>query len=270
MKLFALAATAMLSVSVSHAGVLAGVTGDNEIVTFDTSNPGTYLSSSPISGTLSGNSIFDLTYNSDNSTFYGLDTSANLYSLSLDGNASLIAPSIGVSSFDAGFAYDPALDALIFLGATGSELAIIGLDGMIQSSGTLSIGAGDVNEGTAPSISALGIDPVFAEAFMIDAQLDVLLRSFDPTFGEAFTVGALGIDVTAVGDLTVDPDGNAFAVLSTDGFSTDLYSIDTATGAATNQGSFPGTGLVAVTVPEPSSSLFLVFGGLLLFRRNRK
>lgn len=254
----------------ANAALLVGVTGTNNLVTFDSNTPGSYVSSNPITGTQNGNFITDIAYNSDNGKHYGLDTSANLYELALGGSASLVASSLPLASFDAGFAYDPSTGKLAFAAFSGAVLSTLNVDGSGLSSGSFTYGIGDTNEAMNPAIFGLAVDPDFYEAFTLDADLNTLGRFFDPGLSELFTIGSLGLDVTALGDLTIDSNGNAFAALSTDGITTSLYSINTGTGAASLVGGFSDDGVVALAVPEPSTSLLAAITGSLMVLRRRR
>ncbi|MFD2255714.1 DUF4394 domain-containing protein [Luteolibacter algae] len=255
----------------AHGALLTGVTGTNNLVTFDSSAPGSYLSSTPISGTQNGNSITNLAYNSDNGKHYGLDTSANLYEIGQNGAAVLISGPLPLSSFDAGFGYDGSSGKLVFAAQSGAGMSSFNLSGAGLGTVTAGYGIGDINEGATPSLFGFAVDPIFFEAFVLDDQLDTLGRFFDPALSEIFTVGSLGIDVTGLGELEVLDDGSIFAVLSTDGFTTGLYSINGTTGAATSIGSFADGGVVTFSaVPEPSVSVLAALAGsLMAFRRRR-
>lgn len=255
----------------ANAALLVGVTGTNNLVTFDSNSPGSYVSNNPISGTQNGNFITNIAYNRDNGLHYGLDTSANLYSISLSGSASLIASTLALSSFDAGFGYDPSSGKLVFAGSTAAEFATFATDGSGLASSTSAFAPGDANFSSTPSLFGFAVDPVFFETYVLDSELDILGQYFDPAFAELFTVGSLGLDVTGVGEITVLADGSAFAALSTDGSTTELYSINTGSGAASLIGGFSDDGVVSLAaVPEPSVSVLAgLAASLMAFRRRR-
>lgn len=242
---------ALFTAAGAHGALLVGVTGTNNLVTFDSDAPGTYVSNTQIINTQNGQFITNIAYDGDTGIHYGLDTSANFYRISLDGTATLVASSLALSSFDAGFGYDPLTGKLVF---ASSAISTFETDGSMLATSSIAFGAGDMNAGTAPDLFGFAVDPFNFETYVLDANLGVLGRIFDPSFSEIFTVGSIGFPVSAVGDLAFDGNGNLFAALSDDGFTTSLFSINTATGQASALGSFADGGVVTLAIPEPSVS----------------
>jgi len=252
----------------SSAVVLTGVTVDNQLVTFDTAAPGTFLSSTPISGLVDPlGSIVNLTFHVGNGKYYGLDNSANFYEVSSDGTATLLNDTFAPTGFSGGLTYDTFTDNLIF-GSIDAENFTLTAAGTATQNANFAYALGDTNEGAIPAIFALGFDPITGEAFFLDSETDTLSFSVDPGLSELFTVGSLGIDVTSFGALVVDEDGNLFASLSTDALNSGLYSIDKVTGEATLIGNLPA-GVSALAIPEPTTALLAAFGSLALLRRRR-
>ncbi|RYD22693.1 MAG: DUF4394 domain-containing protein [Verrucomicrobiaceae bacterium] len=278
-KSFILGSLASLGLlSSAPAAALFGVTTDNQLVSFDTSSPSTFLSSFSITGLFDGDgvtpnpngSILNLTarpgVNPGEYSLYGIDNNANFYQISLNGVATLVSSGFTPAGFSAGFAYDPFNDNFVFGDDTGGNYSITTAGAVTTNANFTYAGGG------TPSIFGMGIDPSFGTVFVIDAETDTLSTTFDPLFpssGELTQVGSLGIDVTSFGGLVVDWDGNIFASLSVDGLTSSLYSIDPLTGAASPLGGFGGNGLVTVAVPEPSAALLGCLGALALLRRRR-
>lgn len=259
---------ALCMAATAPALVLTGVTTENQLVTFDTSAPGTYLSTTPISGLASPlASIINLTYHAGNGSYYGLDNNANFYQISSSGSAVLLNDTFAPNGFSGGLAYDPFTDNLIF-GTVLSEHFTLTAAGLASSNPDFIYGTGDANSALNPSVFAMAIDPITGEAFFLDNETGTLSQSFDPALAELFTTGNLGVTVTDFGALVVDEDGNLFASLSTDALSSSLYSIDKTTGEATLIGNFAG-GVSALAIPEPSAALLSGIGVLALLRRRR-
>lgn len=263
----------------ANAATLYGVTTDNRLVSFDTAAPGTFTTDFAITGLKATDGVnadpsatlLNLTYHAGTGQHFGIDSNANFYSVAKNGVATIIDNTFSPTGFAAGFAYDPFTDKMVFA-SDSAENVLFAANGTRTTNAALAFGTGDANFGTAPKIFGLGIDADFGNAYFVDADLDILASSIDPNFSELFTTGSLGIDATSFGGLVVDADGMLWASLSTDGLTSSLYSINTATGLATAVGSFgPGVGIQSLAaVPEPSRALFLGMALVgLVFRRRR-
>lgn len=265
----------LASVSLASAATFWGVTDSNNLVSFDSTSPSSFLSSVSITGLVAPDGvttdplafIVNLSFNPTTGEFTGIDTNANIYRIGLSGNASIINNTFSPAGFDAGLAYDPFSGGFVFADDVASRFNITSA-GIATLIGTATYGAGDVNELSTPSIFGVGIDPDFGSAFFLDASLGTLAQSFDPDALELFTVGSLGLEVTSFGDLAFDFGGNLFASLSTDALTSGFYSIDQSTGAASFIGSF-GQGVATIAIPEPSAALLGAIGALTLLRRRR-
>lgn len=272
-----LASVAMLPAA--SAAILYGVTTNNELVSFDHSAPSVFQTSATITGLFDADgvtpnlngSILNLTArptgNSSLFQLYGIDNNANVYTINLAGAATLVSAGFTPAGFSAGFAHDPFNDNFVYAGDNAENFSL-SLAGAASANPNLTYAGG----GT-PSIFGLGIDPVLGTVFAIDAANDTLSTSINPLFpgdSELTILGGLGVDVTSFGGLAVSWDGNLFASLSTDGLTSSLYSIDSATGSATSLGSFgAGIGLAAIAIPEPSAALLGGLGIIALLRRRR-
>lgn len=278
-KFLVIAFASLAAVPAASAAALFGVTTDNNLVSFDTSSPSTFLSSVTITGLFDADgvtpnasgSILNLTARPGAApgTFqlYGIDNNANVYTINLGGAATLVSAGFSPAGFNAGFAYDPFNDNFVYAGDNAENFSL-SVAGVATANPNFTYAGG----GT-PSVFGLAIDPGFGTVFAVDAANDSLSTSFDPLFpveSELTNIGGLGLDVTSFGGLVVDYDGNLFASLSTDGVTSSLYSINAATGAATPVGSFgTGVGMSTLAVPEPSTALIGGLGVLALLRRRR-
>jgi MYXO-CTERM domain-containing protein len=264
--------------SVSSATTLFGVTTDNKLVSFDISAPSVFQTSASITGLFDADGVtpnpngtlLNLTARPTTPgsfQLYGIDSHANVYTLSLGGAATLISSSFSPSGFSSGLAYDVLNDNLVYAG-DNAENFTLSLAGSATANPNFTYAGGG-----SPEIFGLGIDPLLGTAYAIDAFNDSLSTSSEisfPSSSELNIVGGLGIDVTSFGGLVVDYDGNLLASLSTDGLSSSLYSIDATTGVATSLGSFgAGVGMSSIAVPEPSAVLLGSLGLLALLRRRR-
>lgn len=271
--------TTLALLPLSQAALLFGVTTDNQLVSFDTSNPSNFQSAHAISGLFDSDgttpnpngSILNLTSRpgptSGSFQLWGLDNHANMYQISLTGTATLVSSGFTPSGFSAGFSFDPFNDNFVYAGDNAENFSL-DLNGVPTANLALTYAGGGV-----PSIFGLGIDQSFGTIFALDAVNDSLSTSIQPNFpvnSELTVVGGLGVDVASFGGLVVDADGNLYASLSTDGNTSGLYSVNSTTGAATSLGGFgAGVGITSIAIPEPSATLLGALGALALFRRRR-
>jgi Domain of unknown function (DUF4394) len=271
--------TTLALLPLSQAALLFGVTTDNQLVSFDTSNPSDFQSAHSISGLFDSDgttpnptgSILNLTSSpgptSGSFQLWGLDNHANMYRISLSGAATLVSSGFSPTGFSAGFSFDPFNNNFVYAGDNAENFSL-DMNGVASTNLALTYAGGG-----APSIFGLGIDQAFGTVFALDATNNSLSTSFQPNFptnSELTVVGGLGVNVTAFGGLVVDADGNLYASLSTDGNTSSLYSVNSTTGAATSVGGFgAGVGITTLAIPEPSASLLGALGALALFRRRR-
>lgn len=256
---------ALAAVPAAHAYDVWAVNTANELVRYDNAAPGSALSSTGISGLSDVNAwVTDITF--ANGSLYAVDNNANLYTLNTaTGAASLVSATFAPAGYDLGLASDPFLSGGLRVVTDAAENYSATLaDGVFTSGPAAFVGAGDINTGAALSLSGLAIDPDFGTGYAFDADLDTLFVTYDANFSEFFTVGGLGGDFTAMASFDFVAGGTLIAALSTDGFTSGLYMIDTATGLATLVGGFSqGIQAIAVNpsaVPEPSS--FAALAGL--------
>ncbi len=268
----------------AHAVTGWAVTTENALISFDLSAPTSFLSSNTITGlrAVDGVStdpfgqILDLAQK--DGQLFGLDANANFYSLDAStGAATFLSNALSPLGFDAGLAYDPFFGQFRFVSDAG-ENKLISTSGAVTNATSLFYGAGDANFGANVSFSGVAIDYHFGTGFALDAVNDTLAYTFDANFAEFFTLGNLGLDITALASLDILANGELFAALSTDSATSGLYQIDPVTGQATFVADF-GTGITGLAfstaaIPEPSTYGLLAgasaIGFALLRRRNRR
>ena len=254
----------------AHAYEIWAVNTSNALVRYDSSAPGTVLSSNAISGLVGSDGvtpdafgqIADLTY--VGATLYGIDTNANLYTLNTaSGAATLVSSTFAPAGFDLGIASDPFLSGGgLRIVSDSSENFTATTGGVFTQGNDVFVGVANANESAVLAFSALAIDPDFGIGYAFDANLDTLFVTYDANFEEFFTVGTLGGDFTALASFDWVDGTTLIAALSTDSFESGLYSIDATTGVATLIGAFDSgiTSIAVSAVPEPST--YAAFAGL--------
>ena len=269
---------------------LFGLTNDNRISIVDSAAPTVGIGGGFVRGLLdNGERLIDIDYRPANGQLYAVSSFDRLYTidrstfdLSLVGSG--FSERLVGSSF--GFDFNPAFmdGAFARIVSDTDNNRVVGGDtgdylGTVEKT-ALFYAAGDTNEGADPNIGAIAYTNSVAGAtttqqFGIDLTIGSLVTVANNA-GTLETVGSLGITGPALTtDASLDisgETGEAFAVLR-NGPTSQLYTIDLATGAATAVGQFgPGEEIVsvaAVPVPEPSSVLLLGLGSLAVLRRRK-
>lgn len=274
LRLATTAAVAVAAMPAARAFEVWAVNTSNQLVRFDSAAPASALSTVAISGLRQSDGvtadpfgqIAELSFSG--STLYAIDNNANFYTLNTTtGAATLVSSSFSPAGFNGALAYDPFISGGGFRFVSDArENYRVSLGGVFTAGPSVSVatGVGDVNQGATLALSGLAIDVDFGTGYAFDANLDTLLVTNDANFEIFSTVGALGGDFTALASLDFVDGSTLFAALSTDSATSSLYTINTATGAATLVGAF-GTGVTAIAInpsaiPEPST--FAALAGL--------
>jgi hypothetical protein len=238
--------------------------GDNDVVGFDTSNPGTILFDHPIIGVVAGESIRGIDF--WNGTVYALGSAGNLYNLNYNtGQATLIGSGLGVVLNGASYGVENDPTGFHIVSELGQNLTAN------RTTGAASVGPA-VNPG-GTFLSALAYRSTTGTMFGIDSSANTL-GTFNPATGTYSTIGLLGFDVARNNGFDIAPSGVAY--LASGATSSDvqanLYSVNLATGMASLVGLIGQVGdntlLRGLTiVPEPGTGALLV-GGLTLLALN--
>ncbi|MBC7781331.1 MAG: DUF4394 domain-containing protein [Proteobacteria bacterium] len=267
-----------------------GLTGPNNLFTFDSATPGTISAPMAISNLAAGETIVGIDFRPANGGLFGLSSASRIYSIN---QSTAAATQVGASgafvlngtSF--GFDFNPVPDRIRVTSNAEQNLRLNPDNGALAATDAmLAYAAGDTNAGVNPNIVGAAYTnsnfpsprtpPPGTLLYGIDSNLDILVTQDPPNDGILNTVGSLGVDTTdQVGFDIFSPGNLAFASLTgTVGFSS-LYSINLATGAATLIGGI-GNGLlvrdIAVAqVPVPGSMALLAAGlvGLAGFFRRK-
>jgi uncharacterized repeat protein (TIGR01451 family) len=227
----------------------------NNLLHFDTAVPGTILSSTPITGLQAGENILGMDFRpgaGGNRSLYAIGSGSRLYTIdTTTGAATFVAalaadPTDGTNPFTAlsgtqfGVDFNPVPDRLRVVSNNGQNLRINVESGLVITDTNL-------NPGT-PSIVGAAYTNSFAGAtattlYDIDSVSDLLLIQNPPNNGTLTAVGAgLGFNVQGVLGFDIRSNNQALAVMTTDGASSGLYSIDLTTGVATLVGSVGSVG----------------------------
>jgi Domain of unknown function (DUF4394) len=271
------------SVVPAKAEILYGINGANQLVSFDSANPNSLLTTVNISGA----TILNIDIRPATGVLYGLSDTNSLFTLDIGtGVASLVGAVAITGGFDYGFDFNPTADRLriVLDEAADDNFRVIPTTGALvggAADGDLNYASGDPNFGANPNAVGAAYTNNFPGAtstqlFYIDSDLDSLATTTNPNGGVMNTVGGLGFDTTGLVGFDISGmTGAAFASLSLDGSTSQLYSINLTSGSATaigGIGSIAGDTIldIAAPVPEPTTALLGGLGMLTLLGRRRR
>jgi hypothetical protein len=239
--------------------MLYATTQDNRLAMFGSQNPSTSFSAMPFAGLGTGEIMIGVDFGPRDGKLYGVSNQNRIYTINPTNatvsqiGASAFSPSLVGGFF--GMDFNPTVNRIRIHGNTGFNArlnqetgAMVDFDAATtgtQPDLNLSYTATDAGNGSAPSIAASAYTNSNATAtttvlYAIDSSRDVLVTVAPPNDGKLNTVGALGLDTSAVAgfDISGATDGTAFASLSVGGVA-GLYTINLATGQASMVGGLP-------------------------------
>jgi hypothetical protein len=254
---------------------LLALSSDNRLVPLRTTTP---LSAGPsilLTGLQPAETMLAIDFRPANGRLYGFSDQGRLYTIAAgSGVATAVGAPIPLpAGSEFGFDFNPTIDRIRLVSDAGANLVLNPDTGAVQATqGTLAFAVGDVNAGATPAIAAAAYTNNVATAtttvlYNLDAARDVLTTQIPPASGAQNTVGSLGRDVTAVAGFDIAANGVAYAALNTAGSTlgtTQLFTVDLATGATTWLGTVPNSnptarlrGLTAVP-PSPDAELVVL------------
>jgi Domain of unknown function (DUF4394)/PEP-CTERM motif len=238
--------------------------GDNDIVGFNSSNPGTILFDHPIIGLSASESIRGIDF--WNGSVYALGSAGNLYTLNYNTGQATLVGSLGVVLNGASYGVENDGSGFHIVSELGQNLTAS------RTTGTATVGPAVNPAGTF--LSALAFrSSGSGTMFGIDSSANTL-GTFNPATGTYSTIGVLGFDVARNNGFDIS--GSGVAYLASGATSSDvqanLYTVNLATGMASLVGLIGQVGdntlLRGLTaVPEPGTGALLV-GGLALLAMN--
>lgn len=191
---------------------LFAVTTGNALVRFDSSKPGTTLSSIAITGLQTGENILAADFRPANGQLYAIGSTSRLYTVNL---ATGVATQVGAAAFtpvisgnDVAMSFNPAVDRIRLVSDLDQNLRIDPATGTVASTDTvIQYDAGDANTGQDPNLTCIAYTNNFSGAtsttlFGIDSTLDTLVTQGgaagtpSPNAGTLFTRATMGITTT--------------------------------------------------------------------------
>ncbi|RYX90796.1 MAG: DUF4394 domain-containing protein [Comamonadaceae bacterium] len=247
--------TAPVATPTVAATAAVGLNASGSLVKFSLATPGTAVTTA-VTGLAFGDTLVGIDVRAANGLLYALGSANNLYtinvatgvatlvtSLSAD-PADLTAPFTTLSGTEFAVDFNPVPDRLRVVSDTGANYRINPANGLVTTDGTLN-GGSTVADAAAYTNSAPGVTATATTLYILDASTDSLYIQNPPNNGTLTVIGSLGVDFTSVNGFDIDGvSGMAYAALTVGG-TTNLYTINLTTGAATLVGPI-GSGIVSV------------------------
>jgi hypothetical protein len=257
------------------------------LVTFDSANPSALLSGVFLTGLQPNETILGIDFRPATGQLYGLGSTSRLYTINpVTGSTFTFGGpfSTPLNGFSFGFDFNPVIDRIRVVSETNQNLVLDPNTFTVQTvAPNVAYGAADPNFGVDPNVVHSAYtnnvpSPASTTLYGIDTGLDVLVTQVAAT-GVLSTVGPLGLNAAAAGGFDISGvTGVAYAsILPAASSVSSLYSINLATGAATNLGVIDGglavTALTtAPVIPEPATAVLALVGfmGCLVARRQAR
>ena len=257
-NMFLVACAALSFVGVANAASIVGVTENNNLVTFDSSNPGSFISNVAITGTTAAFLALDV--RDSNGLLYGLGDDLTIYTINqFSGLAAAVGGPLAITGTNFGFDFNTAVDAIRVVSNNGSNYTINPNTGTLNGTFTpVAFAAGDPNAGFVPNVTANGYIHGSPSQFAISTSRDSLVTQANNA-GTLNTVGSLGVAVGPRTSFDIGFDGVGY--LADVG---QFYTVNLNTGAATFVGNLerPVFGITALApaIPEPATWMMMLFG----------
>ncbi len=255
----------------ASASTIFGVDENNQLVSFDSATPGTFLSSTAITGVTSN--LKGLDFRPLNNVLYGLGSDRVIYTINtMTGVASAVSSALDIVGSEFGFDFNPSIDRLRIVSDTNQNYVFNPNDGSLSTVTSVAYAPGDTNFGTDPDVTGLAYTSAAfggsTQLYSIDTSNDVLDTQANSA-GTLATVGSLGVDLGS---------GTSFDISGSDAFAfngTTLYRANLQTGALTSLGNTSRalTGITIAAVPEPATWAMMLIGvggiGFAMRRRSK-
>ncbi|MEO6434411.1 MAG: DUF4394 domain-containing protein [Tepidisphaeraceae bacterium] len=239
-------------------GDAIGLTGDNMLVSIKSGSPEKTQGGTAIMGLAAGEEVVGIDYRAANGQLYGLVDGAGTDRIILiDAKTGASTPVFSLTTQlvgdEFGVDFNPVADALRITSDADQNLRVPFASGATIVDGALAYGAADANAGDNPNVVGSAYTNSFpgtttTQLFNIDSGQDVQVLQSPPNAGTLSTIGSLGVNTDApvgfdirAADSAANYEGEALASLTltsdaTSDVGSRLYSINLATGAATEIG----------------------------------
>ncbi|MBB4154978.1 hypothetical protein GGQ80_002894 [Sphingomonas jinjuensis] len=251
----ALSVSMMAAAGTANAATIFAVDGLNNLVSFNSAAPGTYLSSVRITGF--SDSVQALDFRPANGALYALAGNRTIYTIN---TATGVATSLGAGPLAIegtlfGFDFNPVADAIRIVSNTNQNYRVNPNTGALIAQDTNVFYPN--NTGQDPDVIANAYVSGGTTQYAIDSAASTLVRQ-NNNAGDLTTIGSLG--VTVGGRTSFDIAGSDAFVQS----GRNLYSANLQTGALTRIGQTQdelfGLAISVPAVPEPATWAMMIVG----------
>ena len=230
--------------------LIYGVTTANLLISFNSTAPGTVLSSVAITGLQGGETILGIDFRPVTRQLYGLGSTSRLYTINLATGAATVVGAQFTTLLTGtafGFDFNPTVDRIRVTSDSNQNLRLNPNTGDVIIDTNLAYAAGDPNVGVDPNIVGSAYTNNFVGAiattlYDIDSNLDILVTQNPPNNGTLNTVGPLGFNTSDLLGFDISRvSSTAFASLTAPAAATSgLFTINLTSGAATLVGTIGG------------------------------
>jgi hypothetical protein len=278
----ALFVAARANAAVPHELMYAIELSTGNLISFYSDAPGTILASRAITGLQPAESVRGIDVSGIDGKLYALGSSSRLYTIDPSTGA---ATQVGAGQFStllngSTFGFDAGPTGVRVTSDLGQAL-LISYTGVATVQASPVYASGDPHFGQTPRVDALAFNPAGSGTWIAGDSLANSFATLTTGTGALNTIGPAGIDFARNNGLDYSS-VSGILYLASPAASSDpaanLYTINTATGAATLVGLLGNVGdnilvnglAVANPVPEPSALALLALGGALFAVSRRK
>lgn len=262
--MFGFAAAALTTVP-AHAVTIYGVDEINNLITFDSNNPGVTLSSVAISGLADDSSLLAIDFRVRDGKLYGLGGDKNIYVINKNTGVSTLFATTGnlLTGSNFGFDFNPTNGNLRIISNDGSNYAYNFGTNMLGNSPFVRyspMGSPATNVAGAAYINNENNPATGTTLYVLDTTNPDMLNTLNIASGLMTPVGPSGVNLglrTSFDIFTTAGGTNVAFAQNTN----KLYSVNLATGGFTNLGTIDRSIFaMAVAVPEPATWAMMLFG----------
>ncbi|HEY0404432.1 MAG TPA: DUF4394 domain-containing protein [Pyrinomonadaceae bacterium] len=240
-----------IAISTIAPPTIFGVTQSNKLVSFSSLNPGTLLSSKPITGLINGENVIGIDFRPANGQLYGYTGYNRLITIdTATGAVTSLGSPAGLVGNSYGFDFNPVPDRIRVVNDNEQNVRLNPNDGTLTATdGNLFYQAMDPLFGTDPNIVGAAYTNNFAGAtsttlFVLDSRFNSLAMLSNPNSGAMQTVAFFDFDFSPVVGFDIAAANNAaYAALQPEGGGNSaLYAVDLTLGLPNrpNRGVFIG------------------------------